>query len=137
MIPGLTKADAWNYSALQLAYIGDSVYSLQMRLYALGKGIGPRLMHAITTGMVSAVAQAKALETIYDALSQEEKEIAKRGRNAHARHQAPKSASVAEYSSSTGLEALIGFLYLTGQSGRIDTLIETIVKDTFEKDSNA
>lgn len=127
MMLSVSKADAWNYSALQLAYIGDSVYSLLMRLDALRQGVGPRLMHTKTTGMVNAVAQAKALDLIQELLNEEEKEIARRGRNAHARHQTPKSASGAEYSSSTGFEALIGFLYLTGQTERINTLVETIV----------
>jgi ribonuclease-3 family protein len=60
------------------------------------------------------------------ALDDEEKDIVRRGRNAHAKHQAPKSATTAEYSASTGFEALIGFHFLTGNMERINLLLSLI-----------
>ena len=72
------------------------------------------LFNAIT----NAGAQAAALARIASLLTPEEEDIARRGRNAHARHPAPKNQNPADYQSATGLEALIGFLYLTGQEAR-------------------
>ncbi len=111
---------------LQLAYIGDAVYALRIRLKALETGRGMQHLHRFTTGFVNARAQAKALEAIVDSLTDRELALVKRGRNAHARHPGPRSATTAEYSAATGFEALIGYLYLTGQEERIDTLVEFI-----------
>lgn len=118
----MTQAQALMLNPLQLAFIGDSVYSLLARLQALKLGGGVRAHHQKTTEKVKASAQAGALEMIADSLNDQEREIVRRGRNAHARHIAPKSCTQAEYSASTGLEALFGFLYLTGQKDRIHQL---------------
>jgi ribonuclease-3 family protein len=123
----LSKADAQAYNALQLAFIGDCVYSLMVRLHTLQEGKGVKAMHQRTTGMVNAAAQAKALEWVLGILDEEEKDIVRRGRNAHSRHQAPKSVSTAQYSASTGFEALIGYHYLTGQMDRINELLSRIL----------
>ncbi|MDD4081252.1 MAG: ribonuclease III domain-containing protein [Eubacteriales bacterium] len=111
---------------LQLAYIGDAVYGLRIKLKAVASGRGMHHLHRYTTGFVSATAQAKALDAITKNLTERESELVKRGRNAHARHPAPKSATSAEYSAATGFETLIGYLYLTGQKDRIDALIDLI-----------
>lgn len=117
---------AANLSALQLAFIGDAVYNLFMRLSALSNGGCVKKLHLGTTSRVNAVAQAQALSAIEPYLSQEEQAIVKRGRNAHARHSAPKSATLAQYCASTGFEALIGYLYLSGQDSRLDELFALI-----------
>lgn len=124
MIPQLTPAQARNYSALQLAFIGDAVYNLVIRLNSLKEGKGLRSMHLGTTRRVNAVAQAQALMLLDDLLTEEERDIVRRGRNAHPRHAAPKSATSAQYSASTGFEALIGYHYLTGQTERLNTLFD-------------
>lgn len=126
METAFTVAQAGNLNALQLAFIGDAVYNLHMRLGALGQGGGVRSMHLDTTRRVNAVAQANALAVIEPGLSEEEAGIVRRGRNAHQRHTAPKSATGAQYSASTGFEALIGFLYLTGREERLLELFELI-----------
>lgn len=118
----LTPAQALLLNPLQLAFIGDSVYSLLARLHAIKRGGGVKSHHLKTTAKVNASAQASALETIYDLLDEQEREIVRRGRNAHARHVAPKSCTLAEYTASTGLEALFGYLYLTGQEERVQEL---------------
>jgi ribonuclease-3 family protein len=64
---------------------------------------------------------------VLGSLDEEEKDIVRRGRNAHSRHQAPKSVSTAQYSASTGFEALIGYHYLTGQMDRINELLSRIL----------
>ncbi len=128
MNTALTKKDALSYSVLQLAYIGDSVYSLLVRLNALNEGKSLQFMHVKTSRSISAPAQALALENIMDVLDEDEKDIVRRGRNAHAKHPVPKSSTSAEYSASTGLEALIGFHFLTGNMDRIDSLLSLITK---------
>ena len=133
----LSRADAQAYNALQLAYIGDCVYSLLIRLNALREGKGVKSMHQRTTGMVNAAAQARALEWVFDTLEEDEKDIVRRGRNAHSRHQAPKSASTAQYSASTGFEALIGYHYLTGQTDRINELLGRIFNQAMNEQISA
>ena len=71
----------------------------------------------------SAAAQARMLHAIEPMLTQEEADIARRGRNAQAKHAAPKHADPADYARATGLEALWGYLYITGQSERLDALM--------------
>ncbi|HHT08083.1 MAG: ribonuclease III domain-containing protein [Christensenellales bacterium] len=128
----ISKAEARNYSALQLAFIGDAVYNLVMRLHSLQEGKGLRAMHMRTTGRVNAVAQSKALKTLEGLLDEEELDIVRRGRNAHPRHQAPRSATTAQYCASTGFEALIGYHYLTGQTDRLRELFTYLQTHTGE-----
>ncbi|NLX83755.1 MAG: Mini-ribonuclease 3 [Clostridiales bacterium] len=118
----ISKAEARSYNGLQLAFIGDAVYNLVMRLHSLEEGKGLRAMHMRTTGRVNAVAQSRALKILESLLDEEELDIVRRGRNAHPRHQAPRSATTAQYCASTGFEALIGYHYLTGQTRRLQEL---------------
>ena len=106
-------------SPLQLAYVGDSVHALLVRTSLLQKNLLVRDMHRASNEAVSAVSQARELARLLPMLTEEEAAIVRRGRNAHPHHGAPKSASAGEYAEATGLEALLGYLYLTGQSGRI------------------
>lgn len=122
------EAQAKNLSALQLAFIGDAVYNLVTRLDSLREGKTMRAMHLGTTSRVNAVAQAEALDYISELLTDEEWEIVRRGRNAHARHAAPKSATSAQYSASTGFEALVGYHYLTGHQERLEELLSAIAQ---------
>lgn len=124
----LSHEKAMLLNPLQLAFIGDAVYALRIRLKALASGRNLRALHRITTSFVSAPAQAKAMAAITEGLTEREMELVRRGRNAHARHPAPRSATSAEYAAATGFETLIGYLYLTGQSDRIDALIAQIAK---------
>lgn len=122
----LSHEKAMLLNPLQLAFIGDAVYALRIRLKALASGQNMRALHRITTSFVSAPAQARAVDAITETLTEREMELVRRGRNAHARHPAPRSATSAEYAAATGFETLIGYLYLTGQSDRIDALIAQI-----------
>ncbi|MDD2561452.1 MAG: ribonuclease III domain-containing protein [Eubacteriales bacterium] len=122
----LSQRKALMLPPLQLAYIGDAVYTLRIRLRAVALGLNMHQLHRYTTRYVSATAQAKALEALMEGLTDREMELVKRGRNTHARHSVPKSATSAEYAAATGLESLIGYLYLTGQKDRIDTLVNLI-----------
>ena len=120
--PDLTPEEARMLSPLQLAYVGDSVHALLARTRLLQENLLVRDMHRAANEAVSAVSQARELQRILPLLSEEEAAVVRRGRNAHPHHSAPKSASVGEYAEATGLEALLGYLYLTGQSGRIREL---------------
>lgn len=109
---------------LQLAYLGDSVWDLLIRSRLLYAGRNVHNMHRAATGSVNAGAQAQALERMAPLLSPEEAEIARRGRNAHARHPAPRNQNPADYQAATALEALVGFLYVTGQEERLLALFQ-------------
>ena len=121
--PNLSPEQARMLSPLQLAYVGDSVHALLVRTSLLEKNLLVRDMHRAANEAVSAVSQAKELARLLPLLTEAETEIVRRGRNAHPHHSAPKSASSADYAGATGLEALLGYLYLTGQSGRIRELL--------------
>jgi len=115
----LSPQEARMLSPLQLAYVGDSVHALLTRTHLMGKNLPVRDMHAAANRQLSAVAQARELQRLLPLLTEEEMDIVRRGRNAHPHHAAPKSATAEEYAGATGLEALLGYLYLTGRADRL------------------
>lgn len=116
-------------SPLVWAYVGDSVYELYIRTHLVNiSNAKPHKLHVESIKYVKAEAQANILKKIYDNLSDEEKEIAKRGRNCE-NHHIPKNANVDEYSHSTGFEALIGFLYLTKQDDRLKEILSRCIDE--------
>lgn len=104
---------------LRMAYMGDTIWELLIRARLIANGYTVRHMHQEAVGGVNAAAQAAALRRIEYALSEEELAIVHRGRNAHSRHHAPRHQHPADYQSATALEALVGYLYLTGQEKRL------------------
>ena len=122
LFPRLSAEEARLLSPLQLAYVGDSVHALMVRARLIEKKLKVRDMHLASNRAVSAVSQARAAQAILPLLTEEEAAILRRGRNAHPHHAAPKSASTGEYAGATGLEALLGYLFLTGQTDRLLTL---------------
>lgn len=119
------SADINAYSPLSLAYIGDAVYDLVIRTLIVSKGNTPvNKMHKRSSGFVNAAAQAAMIKALDDCLTKEEQSVYKRGRNAKAVSSA-KNASIKDYRSATGFEALVGWLYLTEQFERLFTLIKT------------
>ena len=121
--PCLSPEKARMLSPLQLAYVGDSVHALLVRTYLMEKNLKVKDMHKLATQAVNAVSQNQTLTALLPLLSEEELSIVKRGRNAHPHHNAPKSATVGEYAGATGLEALLGYLYLTGNMERLLALL--------------
>lgn len=119
-------------SPLQLAYIGDTVWDLMVRTELLYEGKNLRHMHGGAIASVNAHAQAEALRLIAPLLSEEENDIAHRGRNAHAKHPVPRNQSPEDYAAATGLEALVGYLYLTGADERLKELYRFIRRETSE-----
>ena len=111
----ITKEQANIMSPVVLAFIGDAVYSLYEREKLA-------LSTSSKTERVCAKAQAKLSEKILSVLTEEELYVFKRGRNAK-KPSKSKSCTVTEYNISTGIEAVIGYLYLTGQIERINRLL--------------
>ena len=109
---------------LQLAYIGDGVWELLVRTRIIYKGRSARHVHKDAVACVNAGAQAEAFRRIESLLTEAEADIARRGRNAHAHHAAPKNQDAADYRAATALEALIGYLYLIGEEDRLLTLFK-------------
>ena len=122
--PRMTAEEARLLSPLQLAFVGDAVHALMVRTEALKKDLKVHDLHLLCTRAVNAVSQAQAMQRVTPFLTEEEAEIARRGRNAHAHHGAPRAASPQEYAWATGLEALLGYLYLDGQEERLQTVME-------------
>ncbi len=111
-------------SPLTWAYIGDAVYELYIRTHLINvTHLKPHKLHIESIKYVKAKAQAKTLKDIETILTQEEKEIVKRGRNTQTHHIA-KNASMQEYMYATAFEALIGYLYLTDQKERLREILE-------------
>ena len=115
----LSDRDAGMLNALQLAYLGDSVWETVVRDTLVHRGLNVHHMHRSCVEYVNAGVQASFLEKILPETDEREQEIIRRGRNTHARHPAPKNQEPEDYSAATGFEALIGFLYITGNEERI------------------
>ena len=111
-------------SPLTWAYVGDCVYELYIRTMLINKTkLKPHKLHIETIKYVRAQSQAKFLKKIYEDLTEEEKDIVRRGRNAE-NHHLPKNCDVQDYMHSTAFEALIGYLYLTNNEKRIKELLK-------------
>ena len=123
-------ADIRGLNPLQMAYVGDTVHDLYVRSMLLARGMAVGKMHRQAVRMVSAGAQARMLERIEPELTPEEADIARRGRNSQAKHAAPRHADPADYAHATALEALWGYLYLSGQTRRLDELIKLALRRT-------
>lgn len=129
----LPDTDIKTYSPLTLAFIGDSVFDLIIRTYVVESGNAPvNKLHHKCSKLVQAGAQAELYHSIKDKLTEEEMAIFKRGRNAKSFTSA-KNAGLLEYRTATGIEALIGYLYLTG---RIDRIMELIKQHLINNNMN-
>lgn len=114
-------------SPLTWAYIGDGVYELFIRTYLVNKTkLKPHSLHIEAIKYVKAKAQAEILKRIEEQLTEEEKDIVRRGRNAK-NHHLPKNANIEEYMYATAFEALIGYLYLCKKDGRLKEIFNLIV----------
>ena len=120
----MEEHEAAQMNALQLAYLGDSVWELVVRYDLIVRKLNVQHMHRNCVNLVNARSQSQLLHTLLSILNDPELEIVRRGRNAHARHPVPKNQNPDDYAMSTGFEALFGYLYLTGQNERIKQLIE-------------
>lgn len=106
------------------AYIGDCIYEIFIRMKLVNSThLDPHRLHIETIKYVKAKAQAEVLIKIYDNLTDEEKDIVRRGRNAEAHHQ-PQNAELVDYKYATAFEALIGYLYLSKKDERLKEILE-------------
>ena len=122
--------DVRELNPLQMAYVGDTVHDLYVRSMLLSRGMSVGKMHKQAVRMVSAGAQARMLEAIEPELEADEADAARRGRNAQAKHAAPKNADPADYAHATGLEALWGYLFVTGETQRLAQLVTMALERT-------
>lgn len=114
-------------SVLGLAHVGDAVFELMVRTWLCTGGVlTAKRMHGGAVEFVSAKAQAAAAELLLARLSEEETAVFRRGRNAHV-NSVPSACTYEEYHLATGMEALFGYLYLSGRIDRLDELFEIIV----------
>ena len=118
------ETDLHTLSPLALAFVGDGVYSLMVRERLLSQANRPvNDLHRLAVKQVRAEAQAAAVERLLPQLSEEEEAVYKRGRNAHT------ARSGADYHRSTGLEALFGYLYLSGRIDRVRELFSLCIEE--------
>ena len=129
----LKEVDIHTYSPLTLAYIGDGIFDLIVRTVVVGRGnanVGN--LHKKTSHVVKAQTQAKMIGQLLPYLTEEEADIYRRGRNAHSPTMA-KNATMSDYRKATGLEPLIGYLYLEDQLERILFLIQKGMEQLHER----
>ncbi len=114
------------YSPLALAYIGDSVFDLLIKNhFVFRSNMQPEKYHRRVTQIVSANFQSKFIEGYKDRLTEEELAVYKRARNSSP-HTKAKNASLTDYLKATGFEAVIGYLYMSGQDERIKEIIDAV-----------
>lgn len=113
---------------LVLAYIGDAVYEVYVRAFIIGDGaVKTNTLHkCASTKYVSAKSQAKILDLIIEKLNDTELNIVRRGRNSSP-NTIPKNADIADYKKATAFEALIGYLFLSNQTERLDEIMKNIL----------
>lgn len=124
------ETDIRTYSPLTLAYIGDAIYDLVIRTVVVERANqSANNLHKKTVRYVNARVQAKMIEALESELTEDEVAVYHRGRNAKS-YTSAKNASIIEYRKATGLEALCGYLYLTGQQERLLRLIHKAIEKT-------
>ena len=118
------EVDVRSLSPLNLAFVGDCIFDLMLRTLLVMEANRPaHELHVRKSGIAKAETQARMAEVLEDALSEEEAAVFRRGRNAKS-GTAAKNASVTDYRKATGLEALMGYLYLAGREERMMELLK-------------
>lgn len=128
-IKEFTKEEARRLNPLQLALIGDGVFEIYIRNYILSSNIelSAHKIHVKAIGYVKAKSQSIIIHNLESELTEDELYIYKRGRNTKS-NTIPKNAEVIDYRNATGFEALIGYLYLSGDKQRLKYLLEKSTK---------
>lgn len=122
--------DVTTMPSLTLAFIGDSVYEILVREHLCKSHAGRvGVMNKLKVDMVCCKAQAEAVKLILPVLTEEEQGVFRRGRNVNV-NSTPKNSSLADYHAATGLEALFGYLYLSGREERCRQLFDIIISET-------
>lgn len=125
----MTKAQIDAISNLGLAHMGDCVYEMLVRSYLCAEGNKTvAQLHKQTITMVKATYQAAFVDKMLPLLSEDEMTYYRRGKNSHV-HAVPKSATPAQYAKATGLEAMFGYLFLSGQKERANEIFNLVMKE--------
>ena len=120
------EVDIHEMSPVALAFVGDAVLELLVRARLVGSTrLQPNRLHTVATHYVSAHAQCRELEILEPLLSEAEARVLRLGKNA-SKASVAKHATVQEYRASTGLECLLGWLYLRGENDRIQQLFDAV-----------
>ena len=113
-------------SPVSLAFVGDGIFELMVREKLVRQGGMPaRTLHRMAVRRVKATAQALAYDAVFAACSEEERNILRRGRNVSLSRM-PKNCTPQEYHKATAIEALMGYLYLSGEQERLETMFALI-----------
>ncbi|MBR2699060.1 MAG: ribonuclease III [Clostridia bacterium] len=118
--------------SLELAYLGDSLYDLYVREHLIARGGRVRALHRDAVHLVCAHAQSEALQRVEPLLTEAEADVVRRARNA--RQTPPRNADAGEYHRATALEALVGYLYVTGNRDRMNAILSAALPDTLFED---
>ena len=125
--------DPTQLGPLVLAYIGDTVFDLYVRTeLVLSTGLTAHGLHMASAKKVCAAAQAESFRKVEDMLTEDELAVFRRGRNGHM-GTIPKNASISDYRTATGLEAVVGWLYLKGNDARINEIMRAILTSGAEE----
>ena len=129
----LTTKKPSQFSPLALAYIGDGVYELfvRTRIIEEHENLPANKLHKKTVQYVKAHAQSNSIDAMLEHMTDDETAVYKRGRNAKS-NTVPKNANMTEYRRAPGFEALRGFLYLSGETERLDTLMNIAYENALD-----
>ena len=122
------QVNAYQYSPLALAYMGDSILDLLVKKYFVThSNMQPHKYKVEVTKIVKEVNQSDNIDQIKEELSEDELDVYKRGRNTNT-HSKAKNATMGQYRKATGLEALYGYLYLKGDMERLQYFVNGMIK---------
>lgn len=121
------KKDIREYSGIELAYLGDAVWELEVRNYFIKYGYSVLKLNKLVKANVNAKAQSIFFKELFDELDEEEKTIAKRAKNSNIKT-FPRSCTVMEYKEATAFEAVIGTLYLKNKKEIISKILKKFIK---------
>ena len=122
------QVNAYQYSPLALAYMGDSILDLLVKKYFVThSNMQPHKYHVEVSKIVKAVNQADYIDQIMEELSEDELDVYKRGRNTNT-HSKAKNATMGQYRKATGLEALYGYLYLKVDMERLQYFVDGMIR---------
>ncbi len=126
------QINAYQYSPLALAYMGDSILDLLVKKYFVThSNMQPHKYHVEVSKIVKAVNQADYIDRVMEELSEDELDVYKRGRNTNT-HSKAKNATMGQYRKATGLEALYGYLYLKGDMDRLQYFVDGMIRQYLE-----
>ena len=125
----LNKEELKSYSSTALAFVGDAVFALAVKTHVT-KEVNAKSgkLHSIANAYLNAVKQSELLSTLSEELTEEEQAVVNRGRNAYTKNK-PKSTDKGQYQNATALEALIGYLYLSGQTDRLEFVLNKVISE--------